>query len=250
MLSTQARPANAARRVRRWQEIEIATVALAIFALGVQTGCAGFVPVTIPPPAPLPEEAKAPEPGSVRVMVHGLDPSLAAETPTVVYLANLADLATDRETPVFEAPSQEIAIGRNDSGLSPAFIAAAVEQSLKFRVDDDIHHHIFSKSEIGAFDLGPLGKNESKRISFHKPGMLRLYCSLHPSENAALYVAPSPHFAKVPASGEVMLRGLLPGRYQVHTWNESGPPLAAQVVVRPGAVSTVELGAVSLREGD
>ena len=248
MLSTQARPANAARRVPHWQEF--ATVVLALVALCVQTGCAGFVPVTIPSPAPLPEEAKAPEPGSVRVLVHGLDPSLAAETPTVVYLANLADLATDREMPVFEAPSQEIAIGRNDSGLSPAFIAAAVEQSLMFRIDDDIHHHIFSKSEVGAFDLGPLGKNESKRISFHKPGMLRLYCSLHPSENAALYVAPSPHFAKVPASGEVMLRGLLPGRYQVHTWNESGPPLAAQVVVRPGAVSTVELGAVSLREGD
>jgi plastocyanin len=238
MLSTHARRAAAARRTLR--ALRTATIALGLIALCALAGCAHFIPrdrprvVQLPSVVPEPVEPIAEvAPGSVRVRVQA-DQAEGA-SPTVVYLT------TDRAMPGSKTPTQEVAIGRANGGLSPAFITATVEQNLKFRVADNIHHHIFSKSEIGAFDLGPLGNNESKRISFGKPGILRLYCSLHPSENAALYIAPSPHFAEVPASGEVELSGLLPGRYQVHAWSESGPAMVANVEVRSGAVSPVEL---------
>jgi plastocyanin len=235
MLSTDARPATGPRRLSRQQRT--VTAALSLAALCAQLGCAQFTfptdatspPIAQIPPAPLPVA-----PGSIRIRLDQGDLAEAA-SPTVVYLA------TDRGMPVFEAPTQEIPIGRSAEGLSPAFAATAVNQSVRFRVVDDIHHHIFSKSEVGAFDLGPLGKNESKRIRFSKPGMRRLYCSLHPAENAALYVAPSPYFAQVPESGEVVLDGLLPGHYRVHAWSESGRPVVADVEVRPGAISQIAL---------
>ena len=232
MLSTHARRATGPRRVSRKQRT--ATVALSLAALCVQLGCAQFISPTRRPSAQIPSAPMPVEPGSIRIRLDQADRAGAA-SPTVVYLA------TDRGMPVFDAPTQEIPIGRSVGGLSPAFAATAVNQSVRFRVVDDIHHHIFSKSEVGAFDLGPLGKNESKRIRFSKPGMRRLYCSLHPSENSALYVAPSPYFAQVPASGEVVLHGLLPGHYEVHAWNESGRLVVADVEVRPGAISPIAL---------
>ena len=208
-------------------------VVLSLLTICAQPGCTTSRAPSPPPVLPL----SAPEPvslGGIRVRLRS-PAAYRFATPTIVYLA------AERAQPVWQIPEQLVEIGRSGSGLSPVFIAAAVNQSLKFRVVDDIYHHIFSESSIGAFDLGSLGKGESKRVSFDKPGMLRIYCALHPSENATLYISPSTHFARIPASGEVVLGGLLPGRYQVHAWSESKPNSVANVLVRSGAISRVEI---------
>jgi hypothetical protein len=174
--------------------------------------------------------------------MHGPNDGRAATTPTIVYLT------ADRPWPVSPSPTRVIEIKRDEGGLSPAFTAAAMRQSLKFRIVDDIHHQIFSESTVGPFDLGPLGQGQSSGVSFDKPGMLRLYCALHPGENAALYISPSKHFARVPASGEVVLGGLLPGSYALHTWNEFAPESVVSVVVHPGSVSSTDIRRPDSRE--
>jgi plastocyanin len=167
--------------------------------------------------------------------MHDPDDGRATTTPTIVYLTS------DRAQPVSQSPTRVIEIKRDEGDLSPAFTAAAMRQTLKFRIVDDIHHRIFSESAVGPFDLGSLGKGQSSKVSFDKPGMLRLYCALHPGENAALYISPSDHFAQVPASGEVVLSGLLPGNYALHTWSESAPESVVSVAIHPGSVSSIDI---------
>ena len=232
MLSIRAWLSTAARQVACSRHISL--VVLSLLTICAQPGC-----TTSPAPSPpsvLPHSA--PEPVSLGGIRVRLRPPAADgfATPTIVVY-----LAAERAQPVWQIPEQLVEIRRSGGGLSPVFIAVAVNQSLKFRVVDDIYHHIFSESNVGAFDLGSLGKGESKRVSFDKPGMLRLYCALHPSENATLYISPSTHFARIPASGEVVLGGLLPGRYQVHAWSESKPNSVTNVLVRSGAISRVEI---------
>jgi hypothetical protein len=173
--------------------------------------------------------------GSLRVRMQGPVDARATAAPTIVYLT------TDHALPVTQRPTRVIEIKRNRGGLSPAFTAAAMRQSLKFRIVDDIHHQIFSESPVGPFDLGSLGRGQSSRVSFDKPGMLRLYCALHPGENAALYISPSEHFAQVPSSGEVVLGGLLPGSYALHIWSESSPGSVVSVEVHSDTVSSADI---------
>jgi plastocyanin len=206
----------------------IAVIALSLLALCTSSGCATpsrSIPLARPPAAL----------GGIHVRMHWADTDGAASAPTVVYLT------ADRARPVSPSRERVVKIKQSGGQLSPAFFVAAVRQSLKFRVVDDIHHHIFSKSDVGPFDLGSLGEGESARVSFDKPGILRLYCTLHHSENATLYISPSPHFARIPASGEVVLDGLLPGRYELHTWSESRPDSSLDIVVYPSGVSLAEI---------
>ena len=167
--------------------------------------------------------------GGIRVRMQGPEGGGGATIPTIVYLTAKPAL------PVSQSPTRVIEIKRDGGSLSPAFSVAIVGQSLKFQIVDEIHHQIFSESAVGPFNLGSLGKGQSGRVSFDKPGMLRLYCALHPGENATLYISPSAHFARVPASGEVVLSGLLPGSYALHTWTESAPESVVSVVIHPGS---------------
>ena len=202
-----------------------------IHAFFIGPGCASDPPT---PPTP----RAGPEPialGGIRIRLLGPSDARASAPATIVYLT------TDRALPVSHNPTRVIEIKRDGGRLSPAFSAAAMRQSLKFRIVDDIHHRIFSESPVGPFDLGSLGRGQSSSVSFDKPGMLRLYCALHPGEDAALFISPSEHFAQVPANGEVVLSGLLPGRYQLHTWGESSPGSVVSVEIHPGSVSSVDV---------
>lgn len=171
---------------------------------------------------------------------HGLD----AATPMIVYLTS------EGATPSVEATIAVAEIRRNGEALSPALLVVPVNQSVEFRVADEIHHRIFSYSDPGAFDLGPLGHGESRVITFREPGVIRLYCGLHPSESAVIFVAPSPHFAEVSATGEVALNGVLPGRYRLHTWSEALPSASLDVVVQAGRSTAVDISIPGPEESD
>ncbi len=172
------------------------------------------------------------------------DRAFDRSTPMLVYLSD-AGLE-----PPAEASSTLAEIRRDGDALSPALLVVAVNQSVEFRITDDIHHRIFSYSDPGGFDLGPLGRGESRAIAFREPGVIRLYCSLHPSESAVIFVAPSPHFAKVPATGEVALSGLVPGRYRLRTWSDVLPSASLDVVVHPGRSTAVEIAIPALEQSD
>jgi plastocyanin len=222
-------------------------VALAIAALVVYPACAIW-----PPPGWLSKAvvpAPSPAPPALGGILGRIDPGLGghtfeAATPMVVYLNDAG------APPPAEASSTVVEIQRDGDALSPALLVVAVTQSVEFRVADEIHHRIFSYSDPGAFDLGPLGRGESKAITFREPGVIRLYCSLHPSESAVIFVAPSPHFAEVPATGEVALSGLLPGLYHLRTWSEALPSASLDVLVHPGRSTAVDISIPGLEETD
>ncbi len=226
MLSSPARLAGASGNASLQGLLRV--VALLWLAFFIGPGCASD-------PSTAPAGPKAVALGGIRIRLHGPHHARASAPPTIVYLT------TDRALPVSQNPTRVIEIKREGGRLSPAFSAAAMRQILKFRIVDDIHHRIFSESPVGPFDLGSLGKGESGRVSFDKPGMLRLYCALHPGEDAALFISPSEHFAQVPANGEVVLSGLLPGRYELHTWGEASPRAVVSVEIHPGSVSSIDL---------
>jgi plastocyanin len=244
MSSTRALPpicSPAASRPRR-------LLALAVASLVLLPACAKW-----PPPGWLSKTrvpASTPASPTLGDILGHIDPDLEGHgfdgaTPMIVFLSSAGGAA-----PAVEATSAVAEIRRDGDALSPALLVVPVNQSVEFRVADEIHHRIFSYSDPGAFDLGPLGRGESRVITFWEPGVIRLYCGLHPSESAVIFVAPSPHFAEVSATGEVALRGLLPGRYRLRTWSEALPSASLDVVVYAGRSTAVDISIPGLEESD
>jgi hypothetical protein len=69
---------------------------------------------------------------------------------------------------------------------------------------------------------------------------VRVYCSIHESMNATIFVAPSIWHAIADSKGEFKIPDVPPGTYRLRTWNRRLPP-ASQVVQVSGGPVTANL---------
>ena len=187
---------------------------------------------------PAPEAgSERPKPGTVRgtvaLQVPGL--KLADAGPVVAFLEGI-------DAPLrYEVPKAVPTISQTNARFAPNFLVIAAGQSVQFPNDDVIVHNVFSFSRPNDFDLGLYPKGESKSVTFRQPGVVRVYCSIHQSMSAVIYVAPSPHHTVVGADGTFQVRDVPPGRYRLRTWNGKLPSVAAEVTVGAGAEAPVAL---------
>lgn len=126
-------------------------------------------------------------------------------------------------------------------GLTPALSAVAAGQTVDIHNEDAVQHRHFSSSPGNAFELPTLTGGASHSITLAQPGLVRVYCSLHPAEHASIFVAPSTHFEKVRAPGPYTIGGVPPGRYTVHAWSEANSARSGPITVARGTVSSVEI---------
>jgi plastocyanin len=161
--------------------------------------------------------------------------SLDRAGPVVVYLEGVdAPLVAPTRTRPLE-------IKQKDAAFTPSFLAIAAGETVVMPNDDVIFHNVFSYSTPNDFDLGLYPRGESRSKTFQYPGVVRIYCSIHESMNATIFVAPSVYFAVVGASGQFAIRDVPPGRYRLRTWNRRLPPASQLVEVGPGAPVVTEL---------
>ncbi len=196
----------------------------AFVCLALLPGCARLAPLI---PGTL-------RPGSVNGQVLAGPDAADGESWAVVYLAE------PQPTPAPTAPVARLS--RLAGGFSPALLAVAPGQPVDLASRDGIHHRFFSYSEPNHFDSGPVRSGEAARVSFAHPGLVQVYCSLHPEERATVFVAPSPWFAAVRAPGPYAIRDVPPGSYALHAWSEAREPTRRPVTVRGGQTTSVEIG--------
>jgi len=121
----------------------------------------------------------------------------------------------------------------------PRILVVPVGTSVEFANHDTLFHDIFSVSPTKPFDLGRYGRGKSRRVTFDKPGLVNVYCKLHPSMAAYIVVVPNRAFARPDSSGRFVLRGLPKGRYVVNAWHPDFPAIRREVTVQDG--ETLEL---------
>jgi plastocyanin len=175
--------------------------------------------------------------GSVRgrVVVELGDIRVAELGPLVVSLEGTAS------TPPSPPPTATAVIHQREASFVPAFLVVAPGQTVVMPNDDTIFHNVFSYSKPNDFDLGLYGNGTSRTVTFHHPGVVRIYCSIHESMNGVIVVAPSPYFDTVDAAGAFEIRNVPPGTYRLRTWNERLPEAAAEVTVGAGETPAVEV---------
>lgn len=140
-------------------------------------------------------------------------------------------------------------IATSDKDFVPRVVVAPVGSTVRFPNHDPFNHNVFSASEPNAFDLGLYGRGEAKGHTFGSPGLVRVFCNIHPRMVAFVVVLPTRYFAQPTADGSFVIEDVAPGHYTLHVWHERSPQVAQEITVGKDGVSdlAIELDARGFR---
>lgn len=140
------------------------------------------------------------------------------------------------EAPTLESqrPRRPTLASRNKS-FEPHVQAVPVGTAVSFPNFDDIMHNVFSLTKGNRFDLGLYKSGAKKDYVFETPGLVRVYCNIHPQMSAFVLVMGSPYYAWVGTDGSFRIEGVPPGSYALKLWHEEGESEQAIVVTEQGA---------------
>lgn len=119
---------------------------------------------------------------------------------------------------------------RNKTFL-PHVMAIPAGSSVNFPNEDPIAHNLFSLTPGNAFDLGLYRKGAGRARTFEEPGVVNVYCNVHPNMSAVVHVMSTPYYAFADASGAFSF-DVPPGRYRLSAWNEQGGSTSTEIVVK------------------
>ncbi len=150
----------------------------------------------------------------------------------VIYLEAPAMVAT-----AGKPTTVEIAI--TDKTYAPHVVVVPVGSTVRFPNHDPFNHNVFSGSEPNSFDLGLYGRGETKSHTFDHPGLVRVYCNVHPRMVAYVLVMENRYYAQPGNDGSFTIDNVPAGRYRLHVWHERIP---SEVVkdVTAGAAATLQ----------
>ena len=106
--------------------------------------------------------------------------------------------------------------------LVPHVLAIPVGSTVDFPNDDPISHNLFSLSSPNGFDLGLYRKGNGKSHTFDSPGVVNVYCNVHPSMSAVIHVMASSYYGFADTTGAFALSDVPAGKYRLVAWNEQG----------------------------
>jgi plastocyanin len=159
----------------------------------------------------------------------------------VVYLEGAADGAPGKAR-------AEIRMARKR--FEPRVAVVPVGATVEFPNDDPILHNVFSVSGDNRFDLDLYKRPEVGRKTFESPGLVRVYCNIHPQMSAFVLVTRGWHHTMADASGRFRLEGVPRGRYTLRAWHERAREEASveiEVGAQGAAPVSLELDASKYR---
>jgi plastocyanin len=170
--------------------------------------------------------------GAVKVVESDGQP---ASADVIVYVVGFTEPASDKVATIAQK-------GRK---FVPDLIAITVNERVAFPNLDPFLHNVFSQSVPRKFDLGSFKRGESKEKEFPVPGVVDVYCNIHPEMAATILVLPNRRHVVAEPDGKFVLDGVPPGDWTVFAYTRRATkPASVRVSVKPGADATVDLDIV------
>src|SRR5262249_57143586 len=132
--------------------------------------------------------------------------------------------------------------------FEPPLVAITAGQEVSFPNSDPFFHNVFSVSPAQRFDLGQYRTGETKTRLFREPGLVEVYCNIHPEMTATILVLPNRRFAVTGPDGSYAIDGVPPGRWKIFAYDRmSSAPEQADVTVGD-APATVDFTVVQTKK--
>jgi plastocyanin len=153
-------------------------------------------------------------------------------------VVSVSSLGGDEESPSAGTTPK---IRQRDAAFDPALTVVTVGTTVEFPNEDKIFHNVFSLSEPAKFDLGLYKSGSSKAVTFRRPGVVDVYCNIHPQMVAKIKVMENEHWAITRSDGSFKIDHLPPGRHTITAWQPNGESRASEIVVAAGETTRAEL---------
>jgi plastocyanin len=139
---------------------------------------------------------------------------------------DLSDAVLYLETPAAVTTAARpvtVEIAITDKIYAPHVVVVPLGSTVRFPNHDPFNHNVFSVSEPNSFDLGLYGRGEAKSYTFTHPGLVRVYCNVHPRMVAYVLVMENRYYAQPASDGSFAIENVPAGRYRLHVWHERIP---------------------------
>jgi plastocyanin len=133
-------------------------------------------------------------------------------------------------------------VAQKDRKFVPDLVAITVGEHVTFPNGDAYLHNVFSQSNARKFDLGSFKRGDAKDKDFPDPGVVDVYCNIHPEMAATILVLPNRRHTTRNADGSYAIEGVPPGTWTVFAYTRrAAKPASAPVTVVAGQDVVVNL---------
>lgn len=166
--------------------------------------------------------------GVVRGVVEVKRPSNVAAGAVLIYVVGFGEPAT--KTPVI--------VKQDGKRFLPDLVAVTAGGTATFPNGDPFLHNVFSPTSERTFDVGSYKQGDTRSRTFPTPGVLDIYCNIHPEMSATLVVLPNRRFAIADATGRFEI-SVPAGTWSVFAYSRRADrPTSTKITVTEGG--TVE----------
>jgi plastocyanin len=215
-------------------------------------------PAILPDPRPEPAAAKLeppvkPEPAA-KPMVAAESKPKAAPAPAVAPRKPKAEAVGNVVGKVTGAPDAVVYV---DDIVVPTHGTATMKQegkqflppvlivqkgtTVQFPNLDAFFHNVFSVTPDNSFDLGSYRQGETKGVTMSKPGVVNVYCNMHPQMVGHILVVPNGNYVHAGKDGFFRLSNVPAGHHRIVAWAPDSKPTVAEADVNETEAVTVEL---------
>src|SRR5215472_5083106 len=131
------------------------------------------------------------------------------------------------------AANLRAAMEQKDRRFVEDLLVIPVRSTVSFPNSDPIFHNVFSLSKAKSFDLGNYPKGQTRTVTFSSPGIVAVYCRLHPNMAGSIVVTPNRWGTRADSRGTFVLKDVPAGTYTVVAWHKFAGILRKKVSVGP-----------------
>jgi plastocyanin len=108
--------------------------------------------------------------------------------------------------------------------FEPHVLVVPVGTKVQFPNQDPFFHNIFSLYDGKRFDLGLYEAGSARSVLFDRRGVSFLFCNIHAEMSAVVVAVDTPYFGLSDHAGNVTIRNVPSGRYELNVWYERSFP--------------------------
>ncbi len=115
---------------------------------------------------------------------------------------------------------------QKDKAFHPSLLVIPAGGKVEFPNHDPFFHNVFSLFDGKRFDLGLYESGTTRFVQFDKPGISFIFCNIHAQMHAVVIALNTPYYGISDGQGDLSIKNVAPGRYQMHVFHPSVSPEA------------------------
>jgi plastocyanin len=135
------------------------------------------------------------------------------------------------EGPAVKPPPLRATVEMKGKEFRPRVVVVPVGGTVVFPNQDPIFHNVFSVSGENRFDLDLYKRPKSGSWTFLHPGLVRVFCNIHPQMSAFVLVRDNPFWTRPDPDGGYRIVDVPAGRWTVKAWHERAGEVSVPVTV-------------------